>query len=63
MTLFDNKYSFIKDLGSGGFGKVFLAKEKIFHKAESVYQVVLIKVISSKINEIIREHKKKQEEF
>ena len=40
-----------------------LAKEKFFHKAESVYQVVLIKVISSKINEKIREHKKKQEEF
>lgn len=28
MTLYDNKYSFIKDLGNGGFGKVFLAKEK-----------------------------------
>ncbi len=40
-----------------------LAKEKIFHKAESVYQVVLIKIISSKINEKIREYKKKQEEF
>jgi len=26
--LFDNKYRFIKDLGSGGFGKVFLAKEE-----------------------------------
>lgn len=26
--LFDNKYRFVKDLGSGGFGKVFLAKEE-----------------------------------
>ncbi len=26
--LFDNKYHFVKDLGSGGFGKVFLAKEE-----------------------------------
>ena len=26
--LYDNKYRFIKDLGSGGFGKVFLAKEE-----------------------------------
>jgi serine/threonine protein kinase len=26
--LFDNRYRFIKDLGSGGFGKVFLAKEE-----------------------------------
>lgn len=25
--LFDNKYHFVKDLGVGGFGKVFLAKE------------------------------------
>jgi serine/threonine protein kinase len=25
--LFDNKYRFIKDLGFGGFGEVFLAKE------------------------------------
>jgi len=25
--LFDNKYRFVKDLGKGGFGKVFLAKE------------------------------------
>jgi serine/threonine protein kinase len=26
--LFDNKYRFVKELGSGGFGKVFLAKEE-----------------------------------
>ena len=26
--MFDNKYRFVKDLGSGGFGKVFLAKEE-----------------------------------
>jgi serine/threonine protein kinase len=26
--LYDNKYRFIKDLGNGGFGKVFLAKEE-----------------------------------
>jgi len=26
--LFDNKYRFIKDLGTGGFGKVFLAREE-----------------------------------
>ena len=26
--LYDNKYLFIKDLGNGGFGKVFLAKEE-----------------------------------
>ncbi len=27
-VLFDNKYRFVKDLGNGGFGKVFLAKEE-----------------------------------
>jgi serine/threonine protein kinase len=26
--LFDNKYKFIKSLGSGGFGNVFLAMEE-----------------------------------
>ncbi len=26
--LFDNKYRYVKDLGNGGFGKVFLAKEE-----------------------------------
>jgi serine/threonine protein kinase len=26
--LYDNKYRYIKDLGKGGFGKVFLAKEE-----------------------------------
>jgi serine/threonine protein kinase len=26
--LFDNKYRYVKDLGKGGFGKVFLAKEE-----------------------------------
>jgi hypothetical protein len=32
MTIFDNKYTFIKDLGNGGFGKVFLAKEKVSNR-------------------------------
>jgi serine/threonine protein kinase len=27
-VLFDNKYRFVKNLGSGGFGKVFLAREE-----------------------------------
>lgn len=27
-ALFDNKYRYVKDLGNGGFGKVFLAKEE-----------------------------------
>ena len=30
--LYDNKYTFIKDLGSGGFGKVFLAKERVSNR-------------------------------
>ncbi len=28
IELFDNKYRYVKDLGNGGFGKVFLAKEE-----------------------------------
>jgi serine/threonine protein kinase len=26
--VYDNKYHYIQDLGKGGFGKVFLAKEE-----------------------------------
>src|SRR5665213_28172 len=28
-TTYDNKYHYIKDLGTGGFGRVFLAKEDV----------------------------------
>jgi serine/threonine protein kinase len=39
MKLYDNKYSFIKDLGSGGFGKVFLAKEKVSNRYVAIKQL------------------------
>ncbi len=32
MQLYDNKYTFIKDLGNGGFGKVFLSKEIVSNR-------------------------------
>ena len=32
MTLYDNKYIFIKDPGNCGFGKEFLAKEIISNR-------------------------------
>jgi serine/threonine protein kinase len=40
MQLFDNKYTFIKDLGSGGFGKVFLAKEKVSNRFVAIKQLL-----------------------
>tara|TARA_R110000868_G_scaffold363678_1_gene626009 strand:+ start:11429 stop:13147 length:1719 start_codon:yes stop_codon:yes gene_type:complete len=40
MQLYDNKYSFIKDLGSGGFGKVFLAKEKVSNRYVAIKQLL-----------------------
>lgn len=39
MTLYDNKYYFIKDLGDGGFGKVFLAKEKVSNRYVAIKQL------------------------
>jgi serine/threonine protein kinase len=40
MQLYDNKYTFIKDLGSGGFGKVFLAKEKVSNRYVAIKQLI-----------------------
>ena len=40
MDLFDNRYHFIKDLGSGGFGKVFLAKEDNSDRLVSIKQLI-----------------------
>jgi len=40
MQLFDNKYIFIKDLGIGGFGKVFLAKEKVSNRLVAIKQLI-----------------------
>ena len=39
MTLYDNKYYFVKDLGSGGYGKVFLAKEKVSNRYVAIKQL------------------------
>lgn len=40
MKLFDNKYIFIKDLGNGGFGKVFLAKERVSNRFVAIKQLL-----------------------
>ena len=40
MQLYDNKYTFIKDLGNGGFGKVFLAKEKVSNRFVAIKQLL-----------------------
>jgi serine/threonine protein kinase len=40
MKLYDNKYFFIKDLGNGGFGKVFLAKEKVSNRLVAIKQLL-----------------------
>ncbi|MDI1316893.1 FHA domain-containing serine/threonine-protein kinase [Flavobacterium sp.] len=39
MQLFDNKYYFVRDLGSGGFGKVFLAIEKVSNRYVAIKQL------------------------
>ena len=38
-TLFDKKYRYIKDLGNGGFGKVFLAKEELTGQFVAIKQL------------------------
>ena len=39
MELFDNKYQFIKDLGKGAFGTVFLAKEQVSNRLVAIKQL------------------------
>lgn len=38
-SFYDNKYQYVKDLGSGGFGNVFLAKEKISHRLVAIKEL------------------------
>ncbi len=38
--LYDNKYCFIRDLGEGGFGKVFLAKEETSNRFVAIKQLL-----------------------
>jgi serine/threonine protein kinase len=53
MALYDNKYSFIKDLGNGGFGKVFLAREKVSNRYVAIKQ--LLNTNKSEQEDIIHE--------
>ena len=53
MSLFDNKYSYIEDLGKGGFGKVFLAKEKVSNRFVAIKQ--LLNTNKSEQEDIIHE--------
>lgn len=40
MQLFDNKYTYIKDLGQGGFGKVYLAKEGVSGRLVAIKELI-----------------------
>lgn len=40
MELYDNKYSYINELGSGGFGSVFLAKENVSNRFVAIKQLL-----------------------
>jgi serine/threonine protein kinase len=39
ILIYDNRYQYIKDLGEGGFGKVFLAKEKVSNRFVAIKQL------------------------
>jgi serine/threonine protein kinase len=53
MKLYDNKYTFVKALGYGGFGKVFLAKEKVSNRLVAIKQ--LLNAAKSEQQDIIHE--------
>ena len=53
MQVYYNKYTFIKDLGNGGFGKVFLAKEKVSNRFVAIKQ--LLNTNKSEQEDIIHE--------
>lgn len=40
MLLFDNKYIFTKELGKGGYGRVFLAQEKVSNRFVAIKQLL-----------------------
>ena len=40
MSLFDKRYSYVKELGAGGFGKVFLAKERVSNRLVAIKQLL-----------------------
>ena len=52
-VLYDNKYEYLKDLGQGGFGKVFLAREHVSNRQVAIKQ--LISTNKSDQIELIRE--------
>jgi serine/threonine protein kinase len=53
MHLYGNKYSLIKDGGNGGFGKVFLAQEKVSNRNVAIKQ--LLNTNKSEQEDIIHE--------
>ena len=53
MEIYDNKYMYIRPLGSGGFGQVFLAKEKMSHRLVAIKE--LHNGAGSSFDSIIRE--------
>jgi len=40
MKLFDGKYFFVKELGEGGFGKVYLAREDVSNRYVAIKQLI-----------------------
>jgi serine/threonine protein kinase len=40
MSLFDKRYSYVKELGAGGFGKVFLAIERVSNRLVAIKQLL-----------------------
>ena len=40
MQLFDDKYIYIRDIGHGGFGKVFLAKEQVSGRLVAIKELI-----------------------
>lgn len=52
-SIFDGKYDLVKDIGHGGFGRVFLAKEKVSGRLVAIKQ--LLKTDDKEQKNIVRE--------
>ena len=55
ITIRNNKFEVIKDLGEGGFGKVILVKDKSDNKPYAIKEIIINNEMKGKIKDIQKE--------